>query len=111
MQGDTNSPGNAPQQTERFPVKMNSLQLPKNGFYICLSRCNWTDVEIFDQEVEDVRGDKGWQCRAKLNILYAEVQQRQEDDNCLLSLRAAAAGRKRRDWRSATAECAGGWRG
>src|SRR6266568_6896967 len=58
--------------------------LPENRLYIGVSRCDRSDVEVLDQEVEHVGGDERRQSGPELDVLDTQGQQGQQDDNRLL---------------------------
>ena len=51
---------------------------------ILVHRANWSDIELFNQDIKGGRADERGQRRAELDILYAQMQQRQKDYNRLL---------------------------
>jgi len=53
-------------------------------FQILVHRTNRSDIELFNQDIKGGRADERGQRRAELDILYAQMQQRQENYNRLL---------------------------
>jgi len=60
------------------------LRADQTGLKIGLHGGYGLDGEVVHQDLEDRRGHKGWEARAKPDVLDAKMQQRQEDTDRLL---------------------------
>lgn len=68
----------------RPPVRSITVMLSEDFFQIRLRRADGGDVVVFDKEVEHVRRYEGRERRAEQDVLYSEVEQRQQDADGLL---------------------------